>query len=367
MDSKDLQVIEARIGYSFKNSDLLQQAFVRRSYARENGGEDNEVLEFIGDKVLDFFVVKLLTEKFGYFLRECDDFNKDEDFDEFACEYSESKLTEIKKKLVGKTSLAHCIDMLDLAEFLIMGKGDIKNHIENEASVKEDLFEAIIGAVALDCGWNNNEIQSTIEYMLQPETYLSENEEDNYLEIIQNWALKQHSQLPEISTAESPYYYKEIWYRRPNEIRSAPKPEMFSLTNQQHPKPHFCSRMTLPSIDKVFIGYGRSKSEARKDACKLAYHYLDENDMLFTIRDEIDNPCRDMAINQLETLARRGYFSIPFYEFNLTHDENGNPLWNCECHIDEDEHYFDETSSSKKDAKKGAAYSMLKYVLGIEE
>ena len=56
-----------------------------------------------------------------------------------------------------------------------------------------------------------------------------------------------------------------------------------------------------------------------------------------TIRDEIDNPCRDMAINQLETLARRGYFSIPFYEFNLTHDENGTPLWNCECHIDEDE------------------------------
>lgn len=56
MDSKDLQVIEARIGYSFKNSDLLQQAFVRRSYARENGGEDNEVLEFIGDKVLDFLL-----------------------------------------------------------------------------------------------------------------------------------------------------------------------------------------------------------------------------------------------------------------------------------------------------------------------
>ena len=59
---------------------MLQQAFVRRSYAKENGGEDNEVLEFIGDKVLDLTIVKFLTEKYGYFLSECDDFDKNEDF-----------------------------------------------------------------------------------------------------------------------------------------------------------------------------------------------------------------------------------------------------------------------------------------------
>ena len=63
------------------------------------------------------------------------------------------------------------------------------------------------------------------------------------------------------------------------------------------------------------------------DACKLAYEYLERNDMLPSIRDEIENPNRDDAINQLETLARRGYFSIPTYEFKETYDDNGNPIW----------------------------------------
>ena len=60
MKQFDLVNIQRQIGYEFKNLDLLQQAFTRRSFSEENGGENNEVLEFIGDKVLDLFVVKLL-------------------------------------------------------------------------------------------------------------------------------------------------------------------------------------------------------------------------------------------------------------------------------------------------------------------
>lgn len=59
MTANDMQFIQDQIGYRFKNLDLLRQAFVRRSYSEENGGENNEVLEFIGDKVLDFVIVKL--------------------------------------------------------------------------------------------------------------------------------------------------------------------------------------------------------------------------------------------------------------------------------------------------------------------
>ena len=44
------KMVQGQIGYDFKNLDLLQQAFTRRSYTVENGGENNEVLEFIGDK-----------------------------------------------------------------------------------------------------------------------------------------------------------------------------------------------------------------------------------------------------------------------------------------------------------------------------
>ena len=60
MKENDLTFIQNQIGYTFNNLNLLQQAFTRRSYSEENGGENNEVLEFIGDKVLDLFVVKFL-------------------------------------------------------------------------------------------------------------------------------------------------------------------------------------------------------------------------------------------------------------------------------------------------------------------
>ena len=56
------KMVQGQIGYDFKNLDLLQQAFTRRSYTAENGGENNEVLEFIGDKALDFVVVASLSE-----------------------------------------------------------------------------------------------------------------------------------------------------------------------------------------------------------------------------------------------------------------------------------------------------------------
>ncbi len=106
MDAKDISFIQDQIGYNFKNTDLLQQAFVRRSYSNENGGENNEVLEFIGDKVLDFVVVKLLADEFGHFTRELETFNVNNDFNEFCSDVDESTLTELKKTLVQKQILS---------------------------------------------------------------------------------------------------------------------------------------------------------------------------------------------------------------------------------------------------------------------
>ena len=61
MDKNDLINIQNHIDYQFNNPNLLEQAFTRKSYVAENGGCDNEILEFIGDKVLDFIVVKYLS------------------------------------------------------------------------------------------------------------------------------------------------------------------------------------------------------------------------------------------------------------------------------------------------------------------
>ena len=99
------------------------------------------------------------------------------------------------------------------------------------------------------------------------------------------------------------------------------------------------------------------------DFCTKTCRWLDEHDLLFTIRDEIDNPNKEDAISQLEILARRGYFSIPTYEFNQMHDRNGNPIWNCDCGIREKPQVFHAKSSSKKEAKKKAAFMMLQHIL----
>lgn len=365
MDDKKLQFIQDRIGYNFKNPDLLQQAFVRRSYAKENGGEDNEVLEFIGDKALDIVIVKILIKTFGYFASECENFDSKNDFNEFCCEHSEGKLTQLKSKLVDKKMLANRINRLKLADYLIMGKGDFKNKINESESVKEDLFEAIIGAVALDSGWDLKEIESTVEYMLEPESCLSVNTDKNYVAKIQEWSLKKHGELPQIQSSICSNFEMEFLFNSSNEFCSKPERDTnFQFVNTvEYSKTHYKSELTLKGIANKFTGLGKSKSEARKVVCKLAYKHLADNNLLFSIQDEIENPNVEDAINQLEILARRGYISIPTYEFEQQNDNNGNPVWKCECHIDEHDSFFSSKSSSKKEAKKTAAFEMLKFVL----
>ena len=192
MSNKALNITECQIGYSFKNPDLLQQAFVRRSYSEENGGEDNEVLEFIGDKVLDFVVVKLLTEKYGSFAEDYDDYDPCEDCNEFVSDFREGKLTEIKKKLVCREMLSSRIRMFGFQYELIMGQSDIDNDVEEKESVQEDLFEAIVGAVALDSNWNLDILSSVVDTMLDPDFYLDNGFDNdvNYVELLQQWCQK---------------------------------------------------------------------------------------------------------------------------------------------------------------------------------
>lgn len=361
MDTNDFTFIQNQIGYHFKNTDLLQQAFVRRSYSNENGGENNEVLEFIGDKVLDFIVVKLLADKFGYFTGESEIFDADNDFDEFCTEVNESTMTELKKSLVQKKNLSECVDALGLAKYLIMGKSDKKQHAETQMSVKEDLFEAILGAVAIDCDWKLDVLQETVEHMLRPDSILEADKPDNYVALIQKWCAEETGDVPE-------YQFTEAGCLPTLNLQNDVYPKIhFNLASKSYnafrASMHHCLLKITKDIPMMFQGIGKSKSEARKDACKNAYDWLEKNGRLHSIKDELDNPNRDDAIGQLEILARRGYFSLPTYEFKQVHDENGDPVWTAECHVEEAEYYFDSSASTKKDAKKDAAYQMLKYVL----
>ena len=88
---------------------------------------------------------------------------------------------------------------------------------------------------------------------------------------------------------------------------------------------YHCYLKLLDSLP-VFCGFGVSVKDARMAVCKLAYEYLEQKDLLWSIRNEIENPNRDDSINQLEILARRGYFSIPTYAFEETYDCRRRPV-----------------------------------------
>ncbi len=360
------RVIEDQIGYKFNNPLLLKQAFTRRSCSEEYGGENNEVLEFIGDKVLDIAVVRYLTERYGTAMSSGETNNLGfrnllQDLPqptEFKCDLTEGELTKLKQKMVQKKALASRIDDLELARFMMLGEGDIKNGVAQKESVKEDLFEAILGAVALDCNWNFNKFQEVVETMLRPGDFL-EDGDDDYVSLIYEWTERKYGYEPHFKYFDS--NSNRMWYN--------PQPGVICEKVGTYGLNHFkkACQVKLAMDIPAYEGYGETNNKARQAACRLAYQKLEEKGLLFTIRDEIENPNLNDAINQLEILARRGYFSIPEYVYDEEHDGDGNPVWHVECHIEEEEYYFESTAASKKTAKKQAAFEMLEYVLGIEK
>lgn len=349
MKKQDYDEIEQLIGYEFDNRLLLQQAFTRKSYTNEtHDGDNNEVLEFIGDKVLDLAVVRALSEYYG----EINGRN------EFACDINEGKLTELKKRFVESKMLAHRIDELGFAQYLIMGKGDKKNNAQDDMHVKEDLFEAILGAVAIDSDWDMTAMQDAAELMLDIDFYLDKgfDGEDNYVSLVQQWCQKENGELPG-------YRY----YNSRNDYRCHCHYGL-QVGNRRRVEGGEGEKVCELCIDggEPFVGFGGSKSEARMIAAELAYNYLDEEGLLFTMADEIDEPSLEKAISQLQELAQKGYYSMPEYEFEEKHDSDGNPYWRCDCHVSDYRYSYWAEEGTKKEAKRKAAYDMLMSILNAD-
>ena len=141
-------------------------------------------------------VVKYLADTYGGFAREYEDFDADDDYDEFYCAYDESELSKIKQSLVCRKNLAKCIEKLELEEFLIMGESDVQQQIWKQDSVKEDLFEAIVGAVTLDSQWNFDQIEDAVKIMLGDTLSDFSDEETNYVNEVQQWCLWKNESMP---------------------------------------------------------------------------------------------------------------------------------------------------------------------------
>lgn len=345
----DYEQIENTIGYEFNNRDLLQQAFVRRSYSQENGGGNNELLEFIGDKALDLAIIRLLTHEYcriteekEYGYRELVPIKyKGAPYDK---ETEEGRLTDLKKELVQKKALSKCIDKLGFHTQLIMGKGDIQQSVQESDSVKEDLFEAIVGAVAVDSNFDMDSISTAVENMIDFwAIFDGRNDElDNYVGMIQEWSQKNGYGLPSYT---------------------------YSSLGRNDPRGTFCCQLIIKGGNDYYNweGYSESRAAARKEVAQIAYEDLVYRGLIQDkFESEVGEPDRVEAIRQVNELYQKKLIAKPVYEFKERHDRNGNPYWNCELTVDG---YWEDNAHScynKKESQRECAYQFLCYLMGYD-
>ena len=131
----DLEELQNRIGYSFHDVGLLEQAVTHSSYANERTIRripDYERIEFLGDAVLE-------TVSSEFIFRE-------------HTSMSEGNMTKLRASLVCEPALAYCARKLELGRFLNLGKGEERCGGRERDSIIADVMEAITGAIYLDGG-----------------------------------------------------------------------------------------------------------------------------------------------------------------------------------------------------------------------
>ncbi|MBP9763562.1 MAG: ribonuclease III [Candidatus Pacebacteria bacterium] len=133
MESKNK---ERLVGVVFNNKNLLIQAFTHRSYINENRGtklKHNERLEFLGDAVLELVTTEFLYEKFP--------------------DRNEGELTAIRAALVNTITISEVSSELDFNKELLLSKGEAKDLGRARQAILANTFEAVIGAIYLDQGY----------------------------------------------------------------------------------------------------------------------------------------------------------------------------------------------------------------------
>ncbi len=133
---KNLDLFEKKLGLSFKNKDLLTQAFVHRSYLNENPEfnlDQNERLEFLGDAVLELVVTEFLYKEYPG--------------------KAEGELTNWRAALVNAKMLTSVAEELGFNDFLLLSRGETKELGKARQYILANTFEALIGAMYLDSGY----------------------------------------------------------------------------------------------------------------------------------------------------------------------------------------------------------------------
>jgi ribonuclease-3 len=134
----DFSKFEEKLNITFKDKDLLMQAFLHRSYLNENKGlkmDHNERLEFLGDAVLELVVTEFLFAKYP--------------------KKPEGDLTSYRAALVNTVTLASVAGELGMNDFLLLSKGEAKDTGRARQYILANTFESFVGALYLDGGYEN--------------------------------------------------------------------------------------------------------------------------------------------------------------------------------------------------------------------
>ena len=131
----ELEPLERRLGYRFKDRGLLEHALTHSSRVHEDasgGVFDNESMEFLGDSILGFVIAAMLFREFP--------------------QHNEGQKSKLKASLVSAASLARLAEKLQLGDFLILGRGEEKTGGRRKHAIISDCYEALIAAIYLDGG-----------------------------------------------------------------------------------------------------------------------------------------------------------------------------------------------------------------------
>ena len=227
-DSKQLCV---RLGYMFKDTELLEEAFRHSSYVNELKDpdlRDNERLEFLGDAVLDLAISHILIETYK--------------------EVKEGDLSKYRANVVNEKVLCQVAMELALGDYLLLGRGEELTDGREKPSILADTMESLLGALYLDAGF------------------------DTTKEIIRNLFLPL---IKEIESKNMHYDYKSMFQEHTQEVyKSLPEYILMEESGLAHDKTF---RVALLLNGKTIAeGVGKSKKEAEQRAAMEAFYCLSE-------------------------------------------------------------------------------------------
>ena len=318
-DGINYEEAEKIIGYEFKNKTLLIQAFMRRSYGLEcKAYADNEVLEFVGDRAIDYVLIRCMMDQYS-------EFYGTNDFDDlFQCSMHEGSLNRQMIRYKEGDYLASRFFDLGLSKYILSGKGD-----EVTFAAAGDVMEAIIAAIAIDCDWDYMILSEAVERLLDVQLEESEIDEDAFT-MLNNWHRRHFGEAPvyDVEQTEDKRFVASVTIQVPD------SDIMYKITGD-------------PEL---------TRSRARSGAAQDAYEYLVEQGIWKNLKESLTEPILENAINQLQQLYQKGYIAEPEYEIVRDGRE-----WEAICKVGS--RITSQNSRTKIFAKKRAAYSQLLQIM----